>query len=150
MKRHVLAALLPLLAGCQSAPVSSLPSTPDALRQATQERQTDMYRLHQAGVINQISPTVPGHITANSQRITLSWDGDAVELLNTLARQRGYRLVYSGTRLPLPVNIYVTDMTFNQVLDLIRVQTGWRATLSQNGIELRLHFSLPDKGDRTV
>ncbi|WP_435956117.1 DotD/TraH family lipoprotein [Dryocola sp. BD626] len=150
MKRHVLTALLPLLAGCQSVPVSSLTSTPDALQQATQERQTDMYRLHQAGVINQMSPTVPGQITANSQRITLAWDGDAVELLNTLARQRGYRLVYSGTRLPLPVNVYVTDMTFNQVLDLIRVQTGWRATLSQKGIELRLHFSLPDKGDRTV
>lgn len=150
MKRHVLAALLPLLAGCQSAPVSCLTDTSDSLRQATQARQTDLYRLHQAGAINQISNTLPGQITANSQRITLSWEGDAVELLHTLARQRGYRLAYSGTRLPLPVSVHVTDMTFNQVLDLIRVQTGWRATLTQDGIELRLHFSLPDKGDRTV
>lgn len=150
MKRHVLAALLPLLAGCQSAPVSNLTASSDLLKQHSQERQNNLYRLHQAGAINQISPAQPGLITTNSQRITLSWEGDAVELLHTLARQRGYRFVYSGTRLPLPVSVHVTDMTFNQVLDLIRVQTDWRAMLTQDGIEFRLHFSLPDKGERAA
>lgn len=147
MKRHVLVTLLPLmLAGCQAAPVAPVQDSRDVVVSA-HEIQAATTRLYQAGVINQISSSYPSEIRANSDRITLRWDGDAVELLHALARQRGYRFAYTGTRLPIPVNIYVTDMTYGQVLDLIRIQTNWRASLREEGVELRLHFMLPvEKG----
>lgn len=147
MKRHVLAALLPLLlAGCQTASeVDCKPATSNSDLQAN-AIQAGITALLSA--INQKAFRLGNGITANSQRISIEWDGDAVELLNTLARQRGYRFVYTGTRLPLPVNVHVNNMTFEQVLDLVRVQIGWRAKLVQEGVELRLYFSLPDKGGR--
>lgn len=151
MKRHVLAALLPLLlAGCQTASeVDCKPAIPNSNLQANANAsQAGMTTLLKSGAINQKAFQLGNGITANSQRISIEWDGDAVELLNTLARQRGYRFVYTGTRLPLPVNVHVNNMTFEQVLDLIRVQTGWRAKLVQEGVELRLYFTLPDKGGR--
>lgn len=147
MKRHVLATLLPLLlAGCQ-VPAPSSTVAPGNLTLTTRETQTGIARLYQAGVINQpVYAFTPGNIRSHSDRLTLRWDGDAIELLHTLARQRGYRFVYTGTRLPLPVNIYVTDTTFAQVLELLRQQTGWRASLLQEGVELRLHFMPPAQG----
>lgn len=149
MKRHVLATLLPvLLCGCQTLPpaTASTSTAPGDLLLSAREAQAGITRLHQSNVINQTTSSFPAALRANSDRITLQWDGDAVELLHTLARQRGYRFVYTGTRLPLPVNIYVSDMTFAQVLDLIRVQTGWRASLALEGVELRLYFGTSVKG----
>lgn len=151
MKRHVLVAMLPLLlSGCQT--VSEVDCKPETTTEKLQIKvdatQSGMTTLLKAGAINQKSTHLDNAITANSQRLSIEWDGDAVELLNTLARQRGYRFVYTGTRLPLPVNVHVNNMTFEQVLDLVRVQTGWRAKLVQEGVELRLYFTLPDKGGR--
>ncbi len=147
MKRHVLATLLPLLLGGCQTPSPSPVATPDSLTLTARETQAGITRLYQAGAINQpVYSFNPGNIRSHSERLTLRWDGDAVELLHTLARQRGYRFVYTGIRLPLPVNIYVTDTTFSQVLELVRLQTGWRASLLQEGVELRLHFMPPAKG----
>lgn len=112
--------------------------------------QSGMNDMYQAGLLNQLNSAWPEQINANSQRISVDWDGDAVELLATLARQRGYQFVYTGTRLPLPVNIRARNMTFEHVLGLIRIQTGWRARLTQEGVELRLYFTLPDKTGRTA
>lgn len=73
-----------------------------------------------------------------------------MELLSTLARQRGLEFVYTGVRLPLPVDVNVKDMTFENLLSLLRVQIGWRAKLVQDGVELRLYFTVPDKGGRVA
>lgn len=145
-------ALVLLLSGCQTPPASQVSCAPTVLPPATQKQvqavQTHTSLLAQSGAINQKALTFPPPLTANSQRVTVAWDGDAIELLATLARQRGLEFAYSGTRLPLPVDVNVKEMTFENLLTLLKVQIGWRAKLVQDGVELRLYFTVPDKGGR--
>jgi defect-in-organelle-trafficking protein DotD len=84
-------------------------------------------------------------IRANSDRVTLSWNGDAVELLNALARARGQKFSYAGVRLPLPIDIDVRGITYANLLRIIEMQTAWRATLVTYPGQMVLQFmsSLP-------
>lgn len=146
-------ALALLLSGCQTPPPSQVSCTPAPPLPASTQKQIQNLQLHnqllqQSGAINTKAFSLPATLTANSQRVTIQWDGDAVELLSTLARQRGLEFVYTGVRLPLPVDVNVKDMTFENLLSLLRVQIGWRAKLVQDGVELRLYFTVPDKGGR--
>lgn len=146
-------ALVLLLSGCQTQQHSLVSCTPTPPLSAATQKQIQNLQLHtqmlqQSGAINTKAFTLPPTLTANSQRVTLQWDGDAVELLATLARQRGLEFVYTGVRLPLPVDVNVKDMTFENLLSLLKVQIGWRAKLVQDGMELRLYFTVPDKGGR--
>jgi defect-in-organelle-trafficking protein DotD len=137
-----------LLSGCQAR--QSTPPSPSlqpasansAQLQATQQE------LYLKGALNQKAPHIPGSITTNSQRVSVDWEGDAIELLAQLARQRGLTFAYSGVRLPLPVSIHVNDITFENLLRQMETQIGWRATLKQPSLELHLYFALPDKGGR--
>ncbi|ECH1590358.1 DotD/TraH family lipoprotein [Salmonella enterica] len=88
----------------------------------------------------------PAAITSNSQRVSVDWDGDAIELLSKLAHQRGITLRYSGVRLPLPVTIHERDVTFETLLRLIRTQISWRATVTQQPDALEVGFMPPLKG----
>ncbi|EEQ3641111.1 DotD/TraH family lipoprotein [Escherichia coli] len=86
-----------------------------------------------------------GSLKAHSDRVSFDWEGDALELLNELARLRGQQFSYSGVRLPLPVSLHVRDMTFADVLRITEAQTAWRATLSQSAGRLHLSFMTPEK-----
>ncbi|ERK06001.1 IncI1 plasmid conjugative transfer protein TraH [Serratia fonticola AU-AP2C] len=102
--------------------------------------------LYLSGAINQVrSPLFTPGISANSQRVTVNWDGDAVELLSHLARQRGLTFNWTGVRLPLPVNLHVNGVTYQNLLRMIEVQTAWRATLHEFPGQLTLAFSQPEK-----
>lgn len=83
-------------------------------------------------------------LTANSDRLSFDWEGDAIELLNELARVRGMQFNYNGVRLPLPVNLHVQDMTFSNTLRLIEAQTAWRATIHQYPGLLQVSFMQPE------
>ncbi|MGR7464131.1 DotD/TraH family lipoprotein [Klebsiella aerogenes] len=153
MKRFALALVMPvILSACQSPATSKdaciTAPLPQTTAQQVQAVQTHTTLLQRAGVIDQHNTSLTVPLTANSQRISLLWDGDAVELLAQLARQRGLHFVYTGTRLPLPVDINVQGMIFENLLILLREQIGWRATLTQNGTELHLLFSAPERGGR--
>jgi defect-in-organelle-trafficking protein DotD len=80
-------------------------------------------------------------IRANSELVSVTWSGDAVELLSHLARQRGARFNWTGVRLPLPVNVHASAVTYQNLLHLIEMQTAWRATLHQMPGELALVFA---------
>lgn len=140
------------LTGC-AVPDSSTPPPCTPLPPATQKSiqlvRNSNTHLNQTGALNTRSELLAPPVTANSQRITTNWHGDALPLLAQLARQRGIRFSWSGVRLPLPVDISVTGVTFEELLSEIKVQTGWRAQLTQDGYRLQLHFTLPDKGGRT-
>ncbi|OZP55817.1 conjugal transfer protein TraH [Serratia marcescens] len=102
--------------------------------------------LYLSGAINQVrAPLFTPGISANSQRVTLNWDGDAVELLSHLARQRGLTFNWTGVRLPLPVNLHVNGVTYQNLLRMIEVQTAWRATLHEFPGQLTLVFLQPEK-----
>lgn len=149
MKRPILTGILVpfLLSGCQQVPASvstssMLTSKPDTPAQVAfkQEQQRLALTLTGDGWL------LPGRITANSQRVSVDWDGDAIELLSKLAHQRGLILRYSGVRLPLPVTIHERDISFETLLRLVRTQIDWRATLTQQTDALEVGFMPPLKG----
>ncbi|CAI2036337.1 Uncharacterised protein [Serratia fonticola] len=138
-----------LLSGCQAqqphttSPQQLLSVSDDASRIYSTQQQ-----LYLNGALNQKSARFPDSFTTNSDRLSLDWEGDAIELLAQLARQRGLNFAYSGVRLPLPVSVHVNNITFENLLRQLETQIGWRATLKQQPLELHLYFSLPDKGGR--
>ncbi|EMK7037609.1 DotD/TraH family lipoprotein [Salmonella enterica subsp. enterica] len=148
MKKPILPGILVplLLSGCQYAPAStstpistSLSPTPAQIA-FKQEQQRLTLTLTEDGWL------LPGRITSNSQRVSVDWEGDAIELLSKLAHQRGITLRYSGVRLPLPVTIHERDVTFETLLRLIRTQISWRATVTQQSDALEVGFMPPLKG----
>jgi defect-in-organelle-trafficking protein DotD len=149
MKITYLAGLaLMLLSGCQAL-------QPDHAKNSLQQVSTDASRvrntqqqLYLNSALNQKNHHPSGSFTANSDSLSLDWEGDAIELLAQLARQRGLNFAYSGVRLPLPVSVHVNNITFENLLRQLETQIGWRATLKQQPLELHLYFALPDKGGR--
>jgi len=143
-----------LLSGCQQLPPHSLVTgAPNSFQQPvkpslttqTQSLQNATASLAMAGAIDQPINGLASPIRSNSQRVTIDWDGDAIELLNQLAQQRGLRFAYTGVRLPLPLTLHAQDVTFESLLRIIRTQIDWRAQLDQQPSELRLYFMLPLK-----
>lgn len=154
MKKRILTALPALLlCGCQlhpqpqssaTAPAQNVASPPKPSQQLTQ--------LWMEGNLREGSPLPVAAIRADSDRVTFSWNGDAVELLSALSRARGQTFSYAGVRLPLPVDIEVQGVTYANVLRLIEMQTAWRATLVTYPGQMVLQFmpSLPAGPVRTI
>lgn len=109
-----------------------------------------MQQLWLEGDISEATSLPVTTIRADSDRITFSWNGDAVELLSSLARARGQAFSYVGVRLPLPVDIEVQDVTYANVLRMIEMQTAWRATLVTYPGQMVLQFmpSMPAEPTR--
>ncbi|EAT0257627.1 hypothetical protein EXO80_22240 [Salmonella enterica] len=139
-----LAALL--LAACQSPAPATSSQRYGAASQVAVSRHAQ-YRLWEQGTFSVCTPetVTPPLMTANSESVSFDWEGDAVELLNALARARGLQFSYSGVRLPLPVTLHVRDMTFANALRLIEAQTAWRATLHQYPGLLNISFMQPER-----
>lgn len=148
MKNPILPGILVplLLSGCQYAPAST--STPISTSLAPTPAQIAFKQEQQrlALTLTEDGWLLPGRITSNSQRVSVDWDGDAIELLSKLAHQRGLTLRYSGVRLPLPVTLHERDVTFETLLRLIRSQISWRATVTQQSDALEVGFMPPLKG----
>lgn len=140
MKRLLFAApaVVLLLSGCQVfQPKTAAPAVPDpALVRLVAQQQV----LWQEGVINTPLPLPADAIQANTQNVSVNWSGDAVELLSHLSVQRGARFNWTGVRLPLPVNIHVQGVTYQNLLQMIEMQTAWRASLHQLPGQLTLAF----------
>ncbi len=131
-----------MLAGCQQ-PKSVITAPyvpPEKTSQNVSVVRAQQYQLWDEKVINIRTPLPADTIYANSTRLSLYWDGDAIELLAQLARQRGLQFNYSGVHLPLPLNIHVRDMTFQNLLRLVESQISWRATLHQYPGLLQVEF----------
>lgn len=122
------------------------PSDPPAAISIAPRIATQQQALWQEGAINVRTPFSEraGGIHANSDRVYVQWDGDAVELLSHLARQRGQAFAWTGVRLPLPVSVDVNGITYQNLLRLIQLQTAWRATLHEYPGQLTLAFAQPE------
>ncbi|WP_426575572.1 DotD/TraH family lipoprotein (plasmid) [Xenorhabdus stockiae] len=133
-----------ILVGCKNAPPPQQ-QPPSQLTITIKELQQHRQELHQRGVLEKAVTQFPAKIHNNSQHISVNWDGDAIELLSQMAHQRGLNFAYTGIRLPLPVTVHEQDISFEDLLRIIRTQIDWRAQLEQNTSELRLYFMLPLK-----
>lgn len=140
MKFHYFAAISAalMLCACQSKQPTSAVTVKTAPRLPPVAQQQAL--LWQEGVL-QASASLPVTvIRSDSDRVTLSWNGDAVELLMALARARGQTFSYVGVRLPLPVDIDVQGITYSNLLRIIEMQTAWRATLVTYPGQMVLQF----------
>ncbi|MBY4841128.1 DotD/TraH family lipoprotein [Pantoea sp. DY-5] len=148
MKAFLILSLATLACGCQFTQLQSSRSQQPAVPPSYVSQQ--MMGLWQTGSLNQSLPLPVATIRADSDRVTLSWNGDALELLSALARARGLKFSYAGVRLPLPVDIEVQDVTYANLLRIIQMQTAWRATLVTYPGQMVLQFmpSLPAEPGR--
>lgn len=144
MKTSILAACVAamLLSGCQvelvrnnktTAPVAAAPTLSAVV--SSQQQQ-----LWLNGDMTGESPFPVSTIRSDSDRVTLSWDGDALELLTALSRARGQVFSYAGVRFPLPVDINVQGVTYANLLRIIEMQTAWRASIRQYPGQMVLEF----------
>lgn len=142
-----------LLSGCQAFNSNDMhPAPATAAHTTTQQPRTSlqMQQLWLEGGLSDSTALPVATIRADSDRVTLSWNGDVVELLSALARARGQKFSYTGVRLPLPVDIEVQDVTYANVLRMIEIQTAWRATFVTYPGQIVLQFmpSLPAEPGR--
>lgn len=137
------------LAGCATPPKTGTETTSAQsevdreILEASRRIQTAQADLYQAGALNQDTskPSVP--ILDDQQHVTLSWQGDALQLLTKLTRDRGIALSVMGVHMPLPVNIDVRDAPYSTVIDMLRAQVGYRADISQQADKLVLQYNRP-------
>ncbi|WP_413484610.1 DotD/TraH family lipoprotein [Morganella psychrotolerans] len=132
--------LVLLLAGCQYQAIQNQPP-PD--RQTSEESvfvaQQQILGIQK--IINSPNGVPKQNIKNNISRVAVNWDGDAIELLSYLAKQRGQTFNWTGVRLPLPVNIHVSNITYQNLLRMLDLQISWRATIHEYPGQLTLYFS---------
>lgn len=149
MNRMIPAGCLAVLClnGCHLPPDNTAPTRKYGAASDVAVARHAQYQLWGQGIYSAPLPERQsgGSLKAHSDRVSFDWEGDALELLNELARLRGQQFSYSGVRLPLPVSLHVRDMTFADVLRITEAQTAWRATLSQSAGRLHLSFMTPEK-----
>jgi defect-in-organelle-trafficking protein DotD len=147
MPRYTLVGLLIGLAltGCATQPntVNAQTEIDRQILDASQKIQSAQADLYQAGALNQATKKVPVSITDNQHGVTLSWQGDALQLLNKLAHDRGLAFSFMGVRMPLPVNIDVKDASYDAVMQMVRAQIGYRADVTQYPDKLVLQYNRP-------
>ena len=135
------------LSGC----VTTRPKTADnaqievdrQILDAARKIQSAQAELYQAGAVNQETTKQPISISDELQHVTLSWQGDALQLVTQLARNRGLGLSVMGARMPLPVHIDVKNAPYNTVIQMLRAQVGYRAEISQQPDKLVLQYNRP-------
>ncbi|EOK8935121.1 DotD/TraH family lipoprotein, partial [Escherichia coli] len=116
MNRMIPAGCLAVLClnGCHLPPDNTAPTRKYGAASDVAVARHAQYQLWGQGIYSAALPERQsgGSLKAHSDRVSFDWEGDALELLNELARLRGQQFSYSGVRLPLPVSLHVRDMTF--------------------------------------
>ncbi len=133
------------LLGCASAPApdTSTSIIDQQILDAAAKVQAAQAQLFRAGALNQElnAPSTP--ITDGGQPVTLSWKGDAAQLLGKLSTSRGLAFKKMGLRMPLPVVVEAKGESFESILDQLRSQVGYRAAIEQSGSTLTLQYNRP-------
>lgn len=147
IRPYLFATFLPslLLAACATPPATSAAQieVDRQILEASQKIQAAQADLYRAGALNHPTKKKPTPISGNQQRIDVTWQGDALQLLNKLAHDRGLAFAFTGVRLPLPVSIDVKDAPYSNVLDMVRAQIGYRASIMQEQDRVVLQFNRP-------
>ncbi len=142
----VLLVISTLLGGCATIkpviPESNAQAAIDReILEAARKIQLAQADLYQAGALNSDRKKIPVRVGANDQGVTVSWQGDALQLLAKLASDRHVVLGVMGMQMPLPVNIDVKDTAYGTVLEMLRAQVGYRAEIREEAGELVLHYN---------
>lgn len=142
---YILAPVAIFVAGCATRPATNEASAEvdRQILESAQKVQRAQLALAQAGAINELAPKRDEPIADDKQRISLTWQGDAAQLLEKLARDRGLSLVVLGVKLPLPINVNLKDSTVDNALEIVQLQVGYRAVITRTSERVVLHFNRP-------
>ncbi|AKU21227.1 hypothetical protein ACZ75_06785 [Massilia sp. NR 4-1] len=147
MYRNFSLLFLVMLAGCASVPTSqpsaSVAMIDQQILEAASKVQAAQAELYRVGALNQPAATPADADAGPAGGITLSWKGDALALLGKLAAERGMDFSPLGTHLPLPVVVNVSRASFEQVINQLRSQVGYRATIELSDNVMRLQYNRP-------
>jgi len=148
LNRYPFVALLAAVAltGCASKQpdVSAQALIDQQILEASQKIEAAQVDLYQAGALNsRVVMRNPSTTMGDNQFVTISWQGDAVQLLTKLAQDRGQRFEFMGLRMPLPVNIDVKGVQYQTVLAMVRAQIGYRAVITEVPGKLVLQYNRP-------
>jgi defect-in-organelle-trafficking protein DotD len=119
------------------------PEVDQQILEAAQKIQSAQNHLFRSGALNRPMTQVAASINDGEQRVTLTWKGDAQQLLIRLAKDRGLNFTQMGIRMPLPVVINVHDEPFAEVIEQIRAQVGYRAVVDESRGALVLLYNRP-------
>jgi defect-in-organelle-trafficking protein DotD len=111
--------------------------------EAAQKIQSAQNQLFKSAALSRPINQVAATIRDGDQRVTLTWKGDAQQLLMRMAKDRGLNFTQMGIRMPLPVVINVHDEPFAEVLEQIRAQVGYRAVVDEARGSLVLLYNRP-------
>ena len=148
MKHRYATALIAalVLAGCANQPTNEeevvKKTLDEQIMDAAKQIQAAQAELYSAGAIGQPTPKLPNNI-AEGDLITLTWQGDALQLMEHLAKERGLMFTVLGVRLPMPVNIDVKDATWDDLMKLVKAQIGYRANITEFDGQMALQYNLP-------
>lgn len=137
------------LTGCATQQPSFTATDADAvvqenLQKAAKKIQLSQAELYQAGMLSQQGLSRPVRVTADMQPVSIDWSGDAKQLLNKLSSDRGLDFYMTGVEQPLPVSIEVENKPYDQVMQIIQAQVGYRAQITQDAGSLALKYQRPD------
>lgn len=65
----------------------------------------------------------------NSRLVTIDWSGDAAELVKLLALRDDLSFEKRGVAVPLPISLSAKQLPYGQVMDMLRAQLGYRASV---------------------
>lgn len=141
-----------LLTGCsligkKTEPVSTTDDAIDKnIELAISSIQKTQAELYQYGAINEKVTGISGGIYHDNIRIDMNWNGDAYELLSQMAKQRSYSFRYSGTKLPLPVALKVSNAEYKDVMENVQTQIGYRASIivDNSSRTMTLNYNSPN------
>lgn len=132
-----------LLVGCASKQLNEDTTiVDDLILESADQIQKTQADLYQAAAINRKRWRY-GKISSNQQLINLNWQGDGLQLLNKLAHSRGLKFAFTGVRQPLPVGVDVKNTTYSEVLNDVRAQIGYRASVKEYSDKILLQYNPP-------
>lgn len=137
------------LSGCATQKPQFTATEADAvvqenLQEAAEKIQLSQAELYQAGMLSQQGLKRPVRVTADLQPVSIDWSGDAKQLLNKLASDRGLDFYMTGVEQPLPVVIEVENKPYDEVVQMVQAQVGYRAQITQDSNALALKYQRPD------
>ncbi|KIZ49168.1 conjugal transfer protein TraH [Pseudomonas oryzihabitans] len=112
--------------------------------EASQKIEMAQVDLYQAGALNsRVVMRTPPAVADESRFVSVSWQGDALQLLAKVAKDRGLEFSFEGVRMPLPVSIDVKSVPLTTLMAMIKSQVGYRADIGQDAQKITLHYNRP-------
>lgn len=131
-------------AGCSSFPIEE-PGIEESRRNVVDKKIEASADRIEALMVELKGIKLPDKPISDGELISMSWSGDAIYLVESLAKSRGKKFETLGApKLPLPVTVEETRSSYDDILLKIASQIGHRAALVVEDDRILIHYRLKD------